>query len=91
MKTAHVIGRWNYNTREYEPYVPDPNWTIIIYTHDMDRVINCTNCGCEMVYGEGLTSKELHTAVGLGYPVCQPCYDEEIKRWKEDRERTDND
>ena len=75
-----MIGRWNYITREYDPYEIPDNWNVKLYSLDMDEIINCTSCGKEVTYGECYTSFELHNDVGLGYPVCQECYDEEIKR-----------
>lgn len=84
-----IIGRWNYQTHEYDPYIPPEGWKIVLYTTDMDEGINCTNCGKAMTYGDGLTSKELHNGLGLGYPVCQSCYDGEIKRWKDNHDTTD--
>lgn len=79
------IQRWNYKTREYDEYTPDPSWRIILYTTDMDAPINCANCGKAMTYGEGYTSKELHTSVGLGYPVDGECYEDELVRARDAR------
>jgi hypothetical protein len=75
-----TIGRWNNETHEYDPYTPDPAWTIVLYTQDMNLPINCTNCGKEMVYGDSYTSRELHNAAGFGFPVCEQCYNDEIDR-----------
>lgn len=77
-----IIQRWNYHTHDYEPYKPDPSWKIVLFTKDMEENINCTYCGLEMTYGQCFTSKELHTHVGLGYPVCEECYEEELARFK---------
>ena len=71
------IGRWNYETREYDPYQPNPEWTIKIYSEDMSEHINCTNCGKDMTFGDGYTSRELHNSYGIGYPVCESCYEDE--------------
>lgn len=75
------IRKWNFETHEYEPYIP-PDGIIVLYSHDMDLPINCTSCGKPMVFGEGYTSRQLHTSMGLGYPVCQDCYNNE---WAEER------
>lgn len=76
------IRKWNWRAHEYEPYQPDPSWNIVLYSPDMDLSINCTSCGTPMTYGQGYTSRELHTSVGLGYPVCEICYEEERNREK---------
>lgn len=78
-----TLGRWNYSTHEYDPYMPDPSWNIVLFTDNMDEPINCTNCGRDMVFGEGYTSHELHNHVGLGFPVCEACYKDETKRRQE--------
>lgn len=80
MNAGLAIGRWNYTTKAYDPYPIDPTWKIRLYSEDMGEQINCTNCGGDMTYGEGFTSRELHNAVGLGYPVCESCYEIERKR-----------
>lgn len=79
------IGRWCYSTHSYEPYFVPPNWKIVLYTDNMDEPINCTSCGKPMTYGQGYTSRELHSPVGFGYPVCESCYAEENKRKEDDR------
>lgn len=81
------IGKWNYETKEYDPYTPDPSWKIVLLSYDMDEPINCTSCGKDMVFGNGYTSKELHTHMGFGYPVCEDCYEQEVKRDETDRRR----
>lgn len=78
-----IIGRWNYATHSYDPYDVPIDWTIVLYTDDMDLPINCTNCGKDMVFGDGYTSRELHNPYGLGYPVCEECYEAETKRKQE--------
>lgn len=77
-----TIGRWNYETKVYDPYTIDPSWNVVLYTQDMDLAINCASCGKAMTYGQGYTSRELHTQVGMGYPVCEDCYEEEYEREK---------
>jgi hypothetical protein len=74
------LSRWNYKTRSYQLYVPDPSWKIRLFSEDMDEPINCTNCGKDMVFGNGFTSQEIHTEIGLGYPVCEECYEKETDR-----------
>lgn len=74
------IARWNYRTKQYDPYEPNPDWCVVLYTDDMETPINCTSCGRAMTYGQGYTSQELHNHVGLGFPVCAGCYGEESER-----------
>ena len=77
-----VVGRWNYQKKDYDPYrIPD-SWKISVFCSDMDTKINCAGCGKEMTFAEGYTSREIHGRMGFGYSVCEKCYREE---W--DRER----
>jgi hypothetical protein len=68
------IQKWNWKNHKYEPYRVNPKWHIVLWTEDFDERINCTSCGEELYFGESYTSKELHTKIGLGYPVCGNCY-----------------
>lgn len=79
------IGKWNYETHEYDPYFPDPKWVIVLYSPDMELPINCTSCGKRMTYGQGYTSQEIHNSFGMGYPVCDTCYEVECKTRQEHR------
>lgn len=81
-----VIGRWNYETREYDLTERPDEWNLVLYSEDMDLVVNCINCGKDLVYGNGFTSQEWHNPFGLGFPVCEDCYSEESKRRSEARE-----
>lgn len=69
------IGKWNFQTHKYEPYEL-PGYSPLL-CDDMDEKINCANCGKEVTFGECLTSRRIHTEMGMGYPVCDDCYDEE--------------
>lgn len=81
------IQRWNYQTKQYDPYTPPAEWVLVIYSEDMDLTINCANCGTPMPFGRGYTSRELHTHVGFGYPVCATCYTAECKRDTDNRKK----
>lgn len=59
------------------------DWKVVLTTEDMDLNINCTNCGKETTFGACYTSKALHNSFGLGYPVCEDCYN---KEWQAEKE-----
>jgi hypothetical protein len=73
-----ILRKWNFETKKYEPF-DSPATKVSLYSEDMSEEIDCTNCGRRMTYGDGLTSRTIHTAIGLGFPVCQECYDVEFK------------
>jgi hypothetical protein len=77
-------GKWNYETHSYDPY--NPNFKLILMA-ELDDIVNCSQCGAELKYGDCYTSKEIHTEIGLGYPVCEDCYNKEIQRDRESHGR----
>lgn len=68
-----LLQKWNNDKRVYEDFETPTN-NIQLFSEDMDLKVDCTNCGKEMVYGECYTSRTIHNAIGLGYPVCNECY-----------------
>lgn len=83
-----MLQKWDFNKHEYLPFeVPDDR-EVVLYSPNMERPIDCTGCGKHMTYGKGYTSRTIHTQAGLGYPVCDECYEIE---WKDERESKDNE
>lgn len=73
--------KWNPKTKEYYDYeLPDK---ACLYSNDMGKVIACAKCGRKMTFGDGYTSKQIHTEYDFGYAVCEECYK---KEWKEEAE-----
>ena len=73
------MKKWNFDKGVYEEYTTEWNTPLIA---ELDDVINCADCGMELEYGDCYTSLKIHTDMGLGYPVCEDCYD---KEWTERR------
>lgn len=71
------IGKWNYVTHQYDPYEVPKDKVLRTYSNDMNEVINCASCFKEIRYGNGYTSRVLHTHFGIGFGVCSECYDNE--------------
>lgn len=71
--------KWNPITRTYAPYNIPADWNTPVYTDDMGEVINCAQCGKKITYGYSYTSRQVHTAIGFGYPVCRECYEKETR------------
>jgi NAD-dependent SIR2 family protein deacetylase len=80
------VGKWNYKTHEYDEY--NPKWNLILMRHEMGELVNCAQCGKEIKFGDSYTSKEVHTHVGFGYPVCDKCYEGEVARDRLEKIRT---
>ena len=71
-------GKWNYNTRSYDDYeLPEK---AIMWSDDMELVIQCASCAKDIEVGDCFTSKEIHGNFGMGYLVCESCYEQEIER-----------
>jgi hypothetical protein len=79
-----LLRKWNFNTHEYETF-ESPAKELALYKEYMKAQIDCANCGKRMVYGESYTSRTIHNSIGLGYPVCDDCYQEEWKAEKESK------
>lgn len=75
------IRKWNFETREYEPYEVPDNWNIKTFSWDMDEIVNCPHCGREFAFGDCYTSRQMHTKHGMGYAVCAECYS---KEWEDE-------
>lgn len=71
------VQKWNFETREYEPYEVPDNWNIKTYCKNMDEIIVCPHCGRKFTFGECYTSKQIHTRLGMGLAVCGECYTKE--------------
>lgn len=72
--------RWNFKTKKYEPYeLPDG---VVSSWCPMDKMITCAECEKKMLYGDGYTSRKIHTINGIGYIVCKQCYDKEYEEEK---------
>lgn len=80
-----ILSKWNYKTERYEPY-SSPAKEKILFTQDMEQIVECANCGRKLKFGESYTSKTIHTSVGLGYPVCESCYIEEVNEEADSRD-----
>lgn len=74
------LNKWNWNKREYEPYVIPDGWNVKTYSNDMDEIVNCPHCGKKLSYGDTYTSREIHTQFGMGFGVCGECYEHEWAR-----------
>ena len=85
-RLSMILQKWNYEKHEYEPYEVPDDWHVSIFSLDMDEIINCVQCGCEVKFGECFTSKEVHNNFGFGYMVCDKCYE---KEWVRSRNKTE--
>jgi hypothetical protein len=76
------LGKWDYESQSYKDYEVPDHWKVSLYSSDMEEIISCCQCGENLEFGDGYTSKEVHTEFGLGYMVCENCYNDERIREK---------
>ena len=55
------MKKWNFKTLEYEEYTVPDDWKIKTFSTDMEEKVNCAACGKLMEYGDGYTSRTIHT------------------------------
>lgn len=79
-----ILRKWNYKTKQYDQF-DSPAQVTKVYSENMDERVDCAQCGKQMTYGDGYTSREVHNTVGYGYPVCEECYNDEWERDNENR------
>lgn len=75
-----IMQKWDHAKHDYEPYKVPEDWNCPYVSLDMSEAINCASCGKQLTYGDAYTSREIHTEIGTGYPVCTECYDAEVRR-----------
>ena len=77
------MQKWDPKKREYAPYSVPAEWKCKTFCADLDEIVNCPHCGRQLTFGDCYTSKQIHTEFGMGYAVCEECYERE---WNEERE-----
>lgn len=69
------MKRWNYETHKYEPYEVPDDWYVSYYESDMDKEVNCAECGKTIKYGDTYCSTRIFSDNGLwGCAVCEGCH-----------------
>ena len=73
--------KFNRKTRKEEPYEPPVDGgNYSVYCGSMDEKINCAQCGKEITFGEGYTSREIFLGP-WAHIVCKDCMEKEWKRY----------
>jgi len=73
-----ILSKWNYKTHEYESF-ESPAKIVMLFQETMNSEVDCANCGKHTTYGICYTSRTIHNHIGLGYPVCESCYEVELE------------
>ena len=92
MYIPQILHKWDYDLHKYLLKEVPMDWNCKTYSADMEEIINCPHCGCELKIGDSFTSLEFHEqCCGFGYAVCQKCYGEEWLRKKEYKDKENKD
>lgn len=86
-----ILKKWNYETNQYYDYEIPNDWKCKIYSEDLEAIINCPHCGKKIKYGDSFTSFEFHNQFGMGYGVCDECYQEELDKRYSDYKKEHED
>lgn len=79
-KLKCIAGKWNYETKAYDPYSVPESWHTVQYSEDANAFVNCACCGKLLPYGKTYSSMEIHDEFGFGFSVCCACHEAELKR-----------
>lgn len=74
------LNKYNWKIKEYEEFEVPDTWNVKLVSYSMSETINCPHCGIEFKYGNGYTSREIHTEMGMGFSVCESCHKKEYER-----------
>lgn len=71
--------KWDYESKSYHLCILPTGSKLAA---EDNEICDCASCGKPMIFGDGYTSLEIHTNIGLGFCVCESCYREELERRK---------
>ena len=69
--------KWNFKQHKYFDYDLPEGCRLI--TPRLEDIVSCVECGYKLQYGDCYASMKIHDENGFGYPVCEKCYDKEVK------------
>lgn len=87
MKEQKILKKWNYKNHKYEDFNIPRDRNVKLLADDLNEIINCANCGKKAKFGDTYSSMTIHNSLGLGYCICEECYEKERKdriKYKED-------
>lgn len=82
MKEKQVLMRWDYKKHQYKKILRDSKWLYKTFSFSDKTKVNCCNCNKCIQFGDSYTSLEYHNDLGIGYAICDRCYNKELERRK---------
>lgn len=84
---VNMLSKWNYEKHIYEPYKIPASWNVALIGLTLETKVNCCECGKTIKFYDSYASMKVHNHIGLGYVVCEKCYE---KEWQERRKYRDD-
>lgn len=75
-----ILKKWNYEKHKYLDYEVPNEWRVSLFESDMNTLVNCPHCGNKIKFSDTYTSLEFHNWAGLGFAVCEKCYNKEWEK-----------
>lgn len=76
LKTDKKARKWHPKTRKYYEYLLPVGSVMLV---GLDEKASCAECGVQFTFGDMYASRFIHNHVGMGYAVCETCYDRELE------------
>lgn len=85
--------RWDFEKREFFPTeIPDGSSPFFPFEKDMDKVVNCAECGQPVTFGECYPSRIIRTNnFVFSYIVCPECHKKELEEEEKTNEKEKDD
>ena len=75
-----IMKKWNFETHQFEEYTVPSDWNVSLYEKNMEKMVNCAECGKPIKYAQSFTSQRIYDDDGLfGYAVCRECHESGLK------------
>ena len=86
------MKKYNREIKKYDSYQIPLHWKCVVWENNMNTIINCANCGKEIIVGSSYNSQEIFEDNGwFSYLICFDCYQQEYERKRQMESRYKND
>lgn len=76
LKTDKRARKWHCKTRRYYEYLLPAGSVLLV---GLDEKVSCAECGVQFTFGDMYASRFIHNQAGMGYAVCEACYNRELE------------
>nr|DAM37585.1 MAG TPA: cysteine-rich protein [Caudoviricetes sp.] len=76
LRNDKMARKWHCKTRKYYDYLLPAGSVLLV---ELDKKVSCAECGVQFTFGGMYASRFIHNHVGMGYAVCESCYNRELE------------